>query len=581
MQKDFFNGFKTRLLRSWQLWESSVFIEPVYICANLAAQSEMKSVALKTFIIYSSKDKAFREELEQHLSLLTETGILDVWSDKQILPGEEWDKSIEKQLNAAKLVLMLISVDFFSSEYIRHKEFKKAIARRTSGDATVIPIIVRDCSWEIHPVVSELQVLPKGGKPVNSRHWPDRDEAWSDVVRNLALFIKKLAADSLTVPVKPTPKTEPPRSAHPSVSSPDTSAWKIAERLDNKSAYMIFLEEHSDSEFAAEAQKRLNSLKSTNDQKSEQQAIDDAAWKIASRMNSLAAYKIYLENHPDGKYAKEARQSIETRNPKLINGAVIRDGDGLAEMVFVEGGIFKMGSDKNLTEEPIHDVTVPDFFIGKYPVTVSEFKQFIDTTGYQTEADKMGSSGIWLGSEYKQQKDVNWKCDVKGAVRPIMDYNHPVIHISWNDAVAYCEWLSTLTGRQYRLPAEAEWEFAARGGNLSKGFEYSGSNTLDEVGWHEGNSGGRTHRVGEKGKPNELGLHDMSGNVYEWCEDHWHDNYESAPTDGSAWGGKYDLAVLRGDDKDSRIASRNWLFRDNRNGFIGFRLARDSSEGRQ
>ena len=101
--------------------------------------------------------------------------------------------------------------------------------------------------------------------------------------------------------------------------------------------------------------------------------------------------------------------------------------------------------------------------------------------------------------------------------------NQPVVGISWHDAVAYCEWLSKQTGQTYRLPTEAEWEYAARGGKESKGFYYAGSNELDEVGWYNENSEAKTQPVGEK-KPNELGLYDMSGNVWEWCQD-WYGDY--------------------------------------------------------
>jgi formylglycine-generating enzyme required for sulfatase activity len=553
----------------------------------------MKPGALKTFIIYSSKDKTFREELEQHLSLLTATGLIEVWSDREILPGDEWDKAIEKELDAAKLVLMLISVDFFNSEYIRHKEFNKAIAKRRNGDASVIPIIVRDCSWTLHPVINELQVLPSGAKPVNSRHWTDRDEAWSDVVRNIALFIQKtsenrpvtqpkraVAPSKAPVPEQPAPKPGPPAPG------PDAYAWKITERLDNEHGYNIFLEEHPDSPYAEKAKNWLAAKRALREaaakEKAVQQAADDAAWKIALRSNSVVAYEIYIENHPDGSHEAEAKQKIKHLT---TNGAVIRDGDKLPEMVFVQGGTFRMGSEESDNEKPPHEVRVSDFFIGKYPLTVAEFKQFIDATGYRTDADKYGSSYIWTGSSYESKKGVNWKCDVKGLVRPESDYNHPVIHISCNDAEACCQWLSSLTGQQYRLPSETEWEFAARGGILSKGFKYSGSDKPDEVGWFNSNSDQRTHRVGEK-KANELGLHDMSGNVREWCQDAWHDNYTGAPADGSAWmkGGDATCAVLRGGSwySDGSLCSVALRVRNDRylrfNG-IGVRLARAAAAG--
>ncbi|MFM8370924.1 MAG: SUMF1/EgtB/PvdO family nonheme iron enzyme, partial [Bacteroidota bacterium] len=201
------------------------------------------------------------------------------------------------------------------------------------------------------------------------------------------------------------------------------------------------------------------------------------------------------------------------------------------DMVQVQGGTFTMGcldgrdGDCDSDEKPAHQVTLSDYAIGKTEVTVAQFRAFIQETGYKTDADKEGSSYVWTGSDWIDKKGVNWKCDVKGRLRPEKDYNHPVIHVSWNDASAYCAWLSGRTGIAYRLPAEAEWEFAARGGNAGKGFLYAGSNELDEVAWYRDNSGQKTHPVARK-KPNELGLYDMSGNVWEWCGD-WYGDYPS------------------------------------------------------
>lgn len=169
-------------------------------------------------------------------------------------------------------------------------------------------------------------------------------------------------------------------------------------------------------------------------------------------------------------------------------------------MVGVEGGTFTMGatseqgtSDPYDNEYPTHSVTLSNFSIGETEVT-QELWQAV-----------MGSN----------------PSSVSGT-------NLPVEIVSWNDCQTFIQKLNQLTGKNFRLPTEAEWEYAARGGNKSKGYKYAGSNTLSEVAWYSENSSSKTHPVKQK-LANELGLYDMSGNVYEWCQD-WFGNYSSAQT---------------------------------------------------
>ncbi|MCX6135944.1 MAG: SUMF1/EgtB/PvdO family nonheme iron enzyme [Ignavibacteriales bacterium] len=155
-----------------------------------------------------------------------------------------------------------------------------------------------------------------------------------------------------------------------------------------------------------------------------------------------------------------------------------------------------MGRNGEIRDElPVHTVTVKGFLIGKYEVTVKEFREF-------TKA-KNRSFPIAPGWGWND--------------------NDPIVNISWNDARDYCQWLSDTLKKTYRLPTEAEWEFAARGGKYSQGYAYSGSNTLQDVAWCFANASARTHAVGLK-KPNELGIYDMSGNAWEWCYD-WYGSY--------------------------------------------------------
>ena len=158
------------------------------------------------------------------------------------------------------------------------------------------------------------------------------------------------------------------------------------------------------------------------------------------------------------------------------------------EMIWVEGGTFTMGckDDECFDNElPIHEVTLSGFYISKYVVTQKEWMA------------AMGSS-----SEH-------WQGD-----------NLPASVIGWEEAQLYISRLNAYTGKNYRLPTEAEWEYAARGGNKSQGYKYSGSNNIDEVAWYVQNSLDQIHIVGQK-KPNELGIYDMSGNVMEWCSDYY------------------------------------------------------------
>ncbi|WP_333641812.1 formylglycine-generating enzyme family protein, partial [Mesotoga prima] len=279
---------------------------------------------------------------------------------------------------------------------------------------------------------------------------------------------------------------------------------------------------------------------------------------------------------------KNETQVIEEKHPKMkieilqnstTKEKVLRTTNG-DELIYVERGSFIMGDtwgDGFPYEKPTHKVTLTyDFHIGKYPVTFEEYDKYC----MRTSAKRPG--------------DFSW-----GRGR------RPVINVSWWDAISYCNWLSEKEGIPkayddkgnildkygktttditevvgYRLPTEAEWEYAARGGNKSKGYKYSGSDNADDVAWYASNSKGMTQEVGTK-LPNELGLYDMSGNIWEWCSDFYGGYSNMRKTNPFTFKGS--RRVSRGgawysEVSDLLILCRNAILPEKAPYYVGFRL---------
>lgn len=258
---------------------------------------------------------------------------------------------------------------------------------------------------------------------------------------------------------------------------------------------------------------------------------------------------------------------VPTPAALMAPGTVFRDVEApwCPELVVIRPGRFLMSSPEGQKERfhfegPQHEVRIGyRFALGRYAVTFAEYNAFCEATGRAKPADQ------------------GWGRD-----------RQPVINVSWHDATAYCVWLAERTGKPYRMPSEAEWEYACRAGTRTpfsfgatistEQANYDGSITYS--GGNEGEYRKRTVPV-DAFQPNVFGLHQMHGNVWEWCEDVWHDNYVGAPFDGVAWlaGGKQSERVARGgswinDQEGARSAIRNWYEPDVRNNVLGFRFSR-------
>ena len=242
---------------------------------------------------------------------------------------------------------------------------------------------------------------------------------------------------------------------------------------------------------------------------------DRAFWDSVKDSRDVNDFKAYLNKFPNGLFVDVAADRVralggasptalaqsEPAQPVPRAGQVIKDCADCPEMVVLPAGSFDMGSNENADEQPVHRVNVPGFLIGKTEVTQGQWKAL------------MGSNPSW----FSQCGD-----------------DCPAERVGWNEAQEFAQRLSHKTGKQYRLPSEAEGEYAARAGSNAKWSFGDNENQLGDYAWYRDNSQNKTRRVAQK-RPNAFGLYDMHGNVWEWTQDCWHANYTGAPADGSAW----------------------------------------------
>ncbi|GAB4177104.1 MAG: formylglycine-generating enzyme family protein [Wenzhouxiangellaceae bacterium] len=333
-------------------------------------------------------------------------------------------------------------------------------------------------------------------------------------------------------------------------------------------------------------------------------AIDGGRFDAAEQaINELIAFGAEAD------LIAQLRRSLEdaVRYAGFEPGQLFQDeidgADSAPVMVVIPAGSFMMGSpdnepDRADNEGPRFRVTFErGFGMARYETTVGQFRAFIEASGYVTDAERRGSSRIYIANSgtIGPQDDVNWRHDYLGQ-RASDDL--PVIHVSWNDARAYVRWLAERTERPYRLPSEAEFEYALRAGTQTRywwGDDRPREPVENVTGDGDRFQGGRSWEVAFRRyddgfwgpapvgslKPNPFGLYDMGGNVAEWVEDCWHDSYVRAPTDGSAWVNPgCNRRVIRGAQWSSTPAMARSAFRlsatpSTTDARVGFRVARD------
>ncbi len=388
-------------------------------------------------------------------------------------------------------------------------------------------------------------------------------------------------------------------------------AIRAAELLDFESAQRILGDAALVTEspgFIAESEEQISEIRAA-----QVQTLEDRAVQAMDAGNFTESERALIELIALGgadntvnqlrRRLEEARIYGGFKPGQSIRDHFINQGIWTPESVIVLAGSFMMGSsafedDRKDNEGPRHRVTIRrGFAIGRTEVTVKEFRDFVDKTGHQTDAERQGFSTIYNHSSGRltERDDINWEMNYEG--RNAKD-DDPVVHVSWNDAMAYVKWLARGTGKSYRLPSEAEFEYALRAGRNTR-YPWGDDGPPGQIENLTGEDDvSRSRRqwssyfsgYGDKFwgpapvasfEANPYGLHDIGGNVGEWVRDCWHESYLRAPTDGSAWvnpGCK--SRVVRGgywasSPEQTRSAYRLSARPDRRDARIGFRIARD------
>ncbi len=533
---------------------------------------------LSVFISYSRQDEPLMDQLAEHLSILQQQGLIEVWSDRNLRPGYEW-REIDLRLKEADLILLLVSADYLSSDVIS-VEITRAMERHLAGEAVVVPIILRPCYWGETPF-SKLQALPQVGRPITK--WENRDEAFENITIGLRRIIEQILAKRRRQAAA-SPRTD---TLFRGVLAAlyDSGQESRALALINIATEMAAAQRISDSKVVFDEAARIVALKGRRfwQAKSPMERRVEEARKSAGvdRASGDRSWPgIFLFDHvtldSSGNKVHHQRWAARQFVEELAPGVSL-------DMVEIPGGTFKMGTSDEEAEKviaervrhgaskedvekwtnwerPQHEVTVPPFFIGKFTITQAQWR-------------------VVAGWEKVE-------IDLKPAPSGFKGDDRPVENVNWHDVKEFCARLSAKTGRQYRLPSEAEWEYACRAGTTTP-FAF-GETITPEIVNYEGNypyakakkgkDRSETIPVGSLGVANAFGLYDMHGNVWEWCEDGFVDNYEGAPIDGSARLSKGDSSrVLRGGScfyyaVYCRAAARLWLVARHHYPYCGVRV---------
>jgi len=461
------------------------------------------------FISYSHVDREWVKRLQTMIRPLVRSHGLRLWDDSQIQPGDKWREEIETALAGAKVALLLVSSDFLASEFVTNSELPQLLAAAEEEGLRILWVPVRPSLVRRTPI-GAYQALGDPGRPLARMDPVEQEEALVEI----ALAIEKALAprqDSPSVAVNP--KGDP------------------AERPHKPAAHG-----NGSSDLPGGDRQVVAAARSGG---SHPEAAEPAPYTVFSAVTHVSRLQRFatstcLLRQEGGRWSMERRPlQVEGYREDLSGGVALT-------MVKIPAGSFLMGSPEDEPERleregPQHDVTLGSFFMAQTPITQAQWRA---VAGWQ----KVGRD---------LQPDPS---KFKGA-------NRPVEQVSWFEALEFCRRLRQRTGQRYGLPSEAQWEYACRAGSTTA--FHCGATLTPELANYDGTY---VYGNGPKGTyrkqtidvasfpANGWGLHDMHGNVWEWCEDHWHDSYNFAPGDDQPW-----LIPAAVDDEPRLLRGGSWI----------------------
>ncbi|MFV2055696.1 MAG: SUMF1/EgtB/PvdO family nonheme iron enzyme [Thiohalomonadales bacterium] len=485
------------------------------------------------FLSYAKSDRKTAKALAGHLQSLD----YDVWWDHEIQPGKEFRRVIDEEITKAKVVLVLWSKQAIQSRWVQDE------ANEALEQEKLIPVLIEDVKQPMGFRQLQACIL-----------YDNKAIEKASEFRKLIEYLRTRILPKTAAPDKPQPISPPVETTTEgdAVKYKPILLWNIVLGVVLITGVIVY------AKFVPQINEDGGDAIT---QQLERQRRESAQFKAAKEDKQATLLAKQQQNAQAKTVVTPPRASASTvanrPQPGTTFQDTLKDGNKGPEMRVLKGGRFLMGAaDKEpgsyKSEFPQHEVLIRSFVIGRSEVTFADYARFAKATGTALPDD--------LGMGWGPR---------------------PVFRVNWNAAQAYAAWLSTQTGKDYRLPTEAEWEYTARaGGNTSYWWGNAiGSNNANCNGC--GSHWDKKQRAPVKSlKPNGFGVYDTVGNVWEWVQDCYHDNYGNAPADGSAWESTNCASrVLRsgswnGDPQFVRSANRNGDTPGNRGSDIGFRLAR-------